>query len=242
MKLVVMIFLLFKSLYAQNILLIGDSHTAGPFGQNLHKELSQYFNPITFGHASSAPIHWLGDTNYYLSGGVFNNLTLNEVTLNNPINTHWRDKVRVPKLKELIVDVRYHETWKKRVDFLNVDSVIFLLGANDARAISSQEGVINPVEYRRRKKAIRDMIDLIGDRKCFWVGPPNGIKKSKQNQNTLYGFLEDSIGDRCEFFNSNHVMVKHCDGIHMNCAKESENAFKYAKEVSDFIFQKLYLL
>src|SRR5690606_11188475 len=85
-----------------NILVIGDSHTAGPFGANLHNLLTEKYpnkNIATYGHSSSAPLHWWKDTrNYYLSGGMAHHFSASS-TYNRAPAPHWRTKVKVPKLK-----------------------------------------------------------------------------------------------------------------------------------------------
>lgn len=231
MRTFILLFTLSTIVYSKSILFIGDSHTAGPFGQLLHKKLAQFHNVATFGHASSAAIHWLTDKEIKLSGGVFNELFIDGKTFKNPSPTHWRVKVKVPKFLPLLKDVSYHSEWSKS---FTPNLIIIALGANDARAISNDNGVIRERSYNKRQLLISNMIDALNV-PCIWIGPPNGVKKSQANQKVLYKFLEEAIIGRCDFMSSNHYMVKGCDGIHMNCSSEMDNARKWVSESFRFI-------
>jgi len=235
MNLSALLLLISFSVIAKDILFIGDSHTAGPFGKNIHRLLSKDHNIVTLGHSSSAPIHWLGDNDYKLSGGAFNQLSLNNRTYFNPNPIHWRVKVNVPKLLPLLTNASYHSEWPLS---FKPDLVVIALGANDARAISDNEGNIRHSSYLQRETALLEMLSTVKG-KCIWIGPPNGVKKSQANQNFLYEFLEKNISSQCPFMNSNHYYVKGCDGIHMNCSSELDNAMNWALEVRAFIHNNI---
>jgi hypothetical protein len=228
-------------LWAQQVLIIGDSHTAGIFGKELHKSMTQHFSQVTtLGHASSAPLHWVDDSEHLLSGGVFNQLFYRNQTYTNPNPTHWLEKVKVPKLKAVLENNAYHASWKQSIGSeVKAETIIIALGANDARAISDSDGTPRPSTLNVRSKAIQEMLSLLGDRKCLWVGPPNGIKKPQANQAFLYKYLKKQVGQRCEFFSSNHIKVNVCDGIHFNCRAGRKMALLWVNEVTDFILQKL---
>lgn len=235
MRILILLFIISNIALSKDILLIGDSHTAGPFGKLLHKKLTASHNIVTLGHASSAAIHWMSDTNYKLSGGVFNEMHLNGRDFNNPHSTHWREKVIVPKFKALLKNASYHIEWGQ---VFRPELIIIALGANDARSISDEQGRVRESEYKRRQSAITAMLDAIKV-PCLWIGPPNGIKKPQANQKTLYKYLEEAIIGRCEFLSSNHYMVRGCDGVHMNCSSEMHNAKSWVAESYKFIQNNL---
>lgn len=236
MKFILLFIILTNMVMAKDILFIGDSHTAGPFGKLLHQRLSKKHNIATYGHASSASIHWMSKKEIKLSGGVFNELFFEGKTFKNPNPTHWRVKVKVPKLISLLDQASYHDQWERS---FKANLVIIALGANDARSISNDNGDIRQNVYQKRQKAILDMINSL-DVPCIWIGPPNGVKKPQANQKVLYEYLEQTIIGKCPFMNSNHFIVKGCDGIHMNCPSEMDNARKWVSEAHNFINQNMF--
>ena len=78
-------------------------------------------------------------------------------------------------------------------------------------------------------------IDILFSDSVYSAIKKNGVKKSQANQKVLYKFLEEAIIGRCDFMSSNHYMVKGCDGIHMNCSSEMDNARKWVSESFRFI-------
>jgi hypothetical protein len=238
MKLMILLIFCFSA-FGGNLLILGDSHTVGPFGIKLHKLMSEserFERVVTLGHSSSSSLHWMSETDYKLSGGVFHQFmsSFGEQQFH-PNPTHWREKVLVPKLNDVINNPLYHEAWQDN-DF-SFDSVVIALGANDAAAISNSSGVVNIWEYKKRQKYVAQMLDLTDKNniKCYWVGPPMGIKKSEANQDVLYKMLEEKIINRCEFFSSNHYKSTGCDGVHFSCPAQQGKAFSWAREVSTWI-------
>jgi hypothetical protein len=121
--------------YSASVLVLGDSHTAGPFGSEIHKLLSDKFEQVvTLGHSSSAAYHWVREKEFILSGGKFNQMFFNQKQVKDPNPTHWRVKVAVPKLSDVLNDNAYHSSWKQIAgENLKADIVVIGLGANDAR-------------------------------------------------------------------------------------------------------------
>lgn len=246
MKLTLILLLISLNAFGRNLILIGDSHTAGPFGKEMHKNLSAsgvFENIVTMGHSSSSSKHWMSMTSYSLSGGIFHQAYNEDIgQLYNPKPIDWRVKVEVPKLTEIIKNYFFYNTWKMKVPYIpQVDVFVIALGANDARSISDENGKINIGGYKERKRYILEMLDLIestGSR-CLWIMPPNAIKKTEANQNFLYKFLEDSIGSRCERFSSNHYKSTGCDGVHFSCASQRPKAVKWALEASEFVLKNI---
>lgn len=241
MKSLVILFCLLSltTTFASSVLVIGDSHTAGPFGTKIHSLLSTQFNHVvTLGHSSSAAFHWVKETDYKLSGGKFNQMSINRSQHLDPNPTHWREKVSVPKLGSVLNDNAYHSKWKAIVgENLKADIVVIALGANDARTIANPDGSIRPNGYKVRKAAIRDMIAAVkqSGSKCIWIAPPNGIKKSPANQKAVYSYLKDAINSECAMMDSQHYKATGCDGVHFSCSSQRPKAIKWAQEAFQFI-------
>jgi hypothetical protein len=230
------------SAFAKNILVIGDSHMAGPFGKNLFSNLSQdkNNNVALYGHASSAGIHWAEEKNTSVSGGVFHSFSYEGKIYNNPTPTHWKESVAVPKAHKLFDEFTLHPSWKQAVKHsLNPDIIVIELGANDLRIISNESGAVNKKSYELRLAANKKLVEMTMDRgaKCYWVGPPDGIKKSKERQDVVYQMLNEVVQGKCEFFNSRKYNVNVCDGIHYNCPAGSSKAREWAREVADFVLK-----
>lgn len=242
MKISFILSLLCLSAFSNNVLLIGDSHTAGIYGVKLHEYLSKEFdNVVTYGHSSSAAIHWLSDKDILLSGGKYNALSINKEQILDPKPVHWRVKTLVPHFMPLLENMTsLHSQWTEKIPYRLVpDLVIIGLGANDANSIADTNGVIRKIEYTKRMKSIKEMITLVksSGASCIWIGPPNGAKKSKKNQDLLYHFLRESVAADCPFFSSNHYNVNGCDGIHFNCSALRSKGIAWAKEVFEFILK-----
>lgn len=224
---------------AKSVLLIGDSHTAGPFGSKLHSLLSsEYEQVVTLGHSSSAASHWVNPKEYLLSGGKFNQMFLKGQQVRDPNPTHWRIKVKVPKLTEVLNDNAYHADWKQLAgENLRADIVVIALGANDARVIANPDGSIRAAGYKLRKAAIIDMIAAVkqSGAKCVWIAPPHGSKKTDANQRAVYAYLKDAIADECPMMDSNHYKATGCDGYHFSCSSQRPKAIKWANEAFDFV-------
>jgi hypothetical protein len=225
--------------FAQNILVLGDSHSAGPFGSELHRLLSiEYNQVVTLGHASSAALHWVDNKAYQLGGGVFDQMSIEQKQYLNPNPTDWRVKVAVPKLESVLANNAYYAQWKTiaKKD-LKADIVVIELGANDAKTIADDSGNIIHNGYQIRLKAIQTMIDQVieSGAKCIWIGPPHGIKKTDKNQAALYRFLVEAIDGRCPMFNSNHYKATGCDGVHFSCSSQAPKARAWASEAFSFI-------
>jgi hypothetical protein len=225
---------------ASNILFIGDSHTAGPFGKYIKENLAQKHNVAVFGHSSSASYHWVGEKSFFLSGGVYHGAHIADNDFKNPNPTNWKEKVIVPKFRDFVTNISYHDKWSKKTGVMTPDVAVIALGANDARVISRPDGTIIESSYRKRKEAIQKILKLVSDNnmRCIWIAPPDGAKKIPARLDTLYEYLETTVSSQCDFFSSRHFKAKHCDGIHFSCKKGYEDAKKWALEVSDFVNDK----
>lgn len=243
-KLIVLLsFICLSTASASSVLVIGDSHTAGPFGSKIHSLLSSEFDHVvTLGHASSAAIHWVSEKDYKLSGGKFNQMFLKGSQYKDPNPMNWRVKVSVPKLSSVLNDNAYYHEWKRIAgENLKADIVVIALGANDARIIANQNGTIRPAGYKVRKAAIRDMIASVKQTgaKCIWIAPPNAIKKTEANQKAVYAYLKDAINSECPMMDSQHYKSTGCDGLHFSCHSQRPKAIKWAKESFEFIKENI---
>lgn len=230
-----------------NTLVIGDSHMAGPFGQYLHQSISTIpnTNVITYGHSSSAALHWVSEKRHKLSGGVYHNLSAHKtinpnelIRMANPHPTDWREPVETPAFLPLVTDMNLHKEWSD-LGFKSVtpNLVIIELGANDRRAIFDN-GQIVQSQYERRRDFNHELARFATSNgaKCLWIGPPHGREKTDAEQAAVYQMLEEALEDTgCELFSSNHYKAMGCDGIHFNCREELPNAKKWSSEVFEKI-------
>lgn len=231
----------------KNILIIGDSHMAGPFGQYLHQSIATLsgVNVISYGHSSSAPLHWLGSQSYKLSGGVYHALSANHtinpneiIRLPNPNPTDWRVHVEVPKFEPLLTEMNLHSEWRG-AGFPSVapDIVVIELGANDRRAIMPNDR-LNQTAYSSRLQFTKSLALLATQNgaQCLWIGPPHGKNKTNAQQEALYQMLTEALEDTpCQLVSSNHYKAMGCDGVHFNCRSEFSNARKWASEMAQKI-------
>jgi hypothetical protein len=221
-----------------DILVIGDSHMAGPFGRYLFDHLSKRHNVVIYGHSGSAAHNWLDDKTHLLSGGIQHLMSFEGLNKSHPNKPHWTTKVEVPKFKELLIDVSLHQSFRSIIqDRFRYDSIVIELGANDLRAITNDEGTILQSNFKHRLKFNKKLKTLIVDHgsECFWVGPPSGIKKTDAAQSVVYKMLKEATGLDCKLFDSRWVYVDVCDGVHLNCRAGVNLAKDWALKVSDFI-------
>lgn len=243
-KLLLLLLFISSHVFAtSNFLILGDSHSVGPLGKTLFKNLSKRNNTnvALYGHSSSAALHWVSDFRYKLAGGVNHSLFLDGKYYKNPNDTDYRVRREVPKIQDVLSGMVYDEEWKREVGNISrIDTVVVVLGANDIRAVATESGKLKKAS-KRRAVAINKLIDQVESigAKCIWIGPPNGTSSHHTNarQMTLYRFLKTTIGDRCEFFSSNHYKVKGCDKIHFSCKAERKNGRKLANEATKFILK-----
>lgn len=227
--------LIVSSSYAKNVLIVGDSHTVGPYGHTLFNLVQKTGNNVSvYGHSSSAPIQWMSDVSTKLTGGAYHEHASSGKNLTYKFPSDWRVPIETISFKKLLTDIRYHASWKTSVT-MKPDLVIISLGANDYNAVTDTSGKINSYQYELRQKAITSMIDSVDavGAKCVWVLPPDGIKKDSKRQAILYKFLTDAIQNRCEVFNSLKYKTTGCDGIHFSCASQEHKALSWANEVMD---------
>lgn len=203
---------------AGNILVVGDSHTAGAFGQNLDDSLRADVNSrvATYGVCSARPESYLSETAHgcgwlfrgpdkkapakWLGGRVTKVKQKNgkgeEVLV---------DYVKTPELAQLIAD---HTP----------DVVVVALGSNMPATDASIDKVLELVHKSGAS--------------CFWVGPPDMRKPSRKAVNGVYRQLDDrgitvtaSLKDACRLIDSR-------DFTYLRYPKEGGDATHYNGELA----------
>lgn len=111
--------------------------------------------------------------------------------------------VRHTQVNETIATFDKSPTLKDLLRTHDPDIVVITLGANDAL-------VPHPQGYARN---IENIVKRIGDRECWWIGPPS-ITHDKPM--SLVPVLEEHTGS-CRFFDSSKLELDRLsDGIHPN--------------------------
>ncbi len=233
---------------AFNILMIGDSHTAGPFGQYVHQSLATRagLNIVTYGHSSSAALHWLSSRRSKLTGGVYHQLSAHKtfnayelVRMDNPNPTDWREAVEVPFFEPLVEDMNLHPEWRNLgfpVEAPNL--VVIALGANDRGYLFNRQGQFSQVAFDRHVNYARTLAQKATEAgaKCLWIGPPHGRVKTDEEQEALYRMLHVALEEvDCQLVSSNHYKAMGCDGVHFNCRAELPAARNWANEMVEHI-------
>ncbi len=242
------IFSLFLALFSasafSDLLIIGDSHPAGPFGEHLHKELSKNLpNEIilTFGHSSSAPLHWMSKHPTKLSGGLNHHFSIDGKYYPHPNLPDWRILADSLYLWEIFEAPILHQTWRKYATRVpQFDTIIIALGANDKAAVSDLKGNKQP-EYQRRLQILKDLLTRIQEKnlKCIWIAPPSSAASSNEAEEITFQYLAEGISSRCPIYDSRKFRAVKCDQVHFNCSKEISIAKIWAEEVNEFVLKNL---
>lgn len=217
-----------------DILMIGDSHTVGPFGKLLHKELARAYQNemiLVYGHSSSAPLHWMNVRPFELSGGISHHVSYNEFYLEK--TPDWRIKQPTLNFNKLLDNPVVYKEWENVLPQMPViDTVIIALGANDRAVISSQ--------YQKRLKILDEMVSEISVRghKCIWIGPPTSSKVNTTQDDLTHQYLLEGIKGRCAFLNSRKFVAKWCDQVHFSCPEGLPEVKKWATEAAQFIMSQ----
>lgn len=162
---------------ASNILVVGDSHTVGAFGQSLDDALraAPGARVGTYGVCSARPASYFSETAHgcgYLFRGVDKKApskwlgarVFKEKRPDGKGGVREVEMVKTPELAQLLSD---H----------NPDAVIVALGSNVPISAAS---VADTVDLVRRSGAA-----------CFWVGPPEMRRPSRPTVDGVYATLRD---------------------------------------------------
>lgn len=239
-KLLTLALLSLSALSHADILIIGDSHTVGPFGELLHKNLAAS-NPdkiiLSYGHSSSAPIHWMSKTPAKLSGGINARMSHKNIFLPHPNLPNWRELQNSQNLVELLNNPVKHTSWKNKIPSEpQIDTIVIALGANDRGAVATDSGA-RTSHFKARVEIVGKMLDEVEARgiKCIWIGPPSSISRSKAKEQTTHEYLLEGIKDRCPIYDSRKFEAKYCDQVHFNCRQAMPAARQWAQEAADFV-------
>ena len=114
--------------------------------------------------------------------------------------------VRFTKVSETIATFDKGPTLKDLLRAHDPDIVVITLGANDAT-------VPYPETYARN---IENIVKRVGDRECWWIGPPSMGARQGGSASSLEAVLRDHAGS-CHFFDSSALDLERAsDGIHPN--------------------------
>lgn len=242
-KLIFAITLLLTMVAHADILVVGDSHMAGRFGESLHINLRNQFPDemiMVYGHASSAPIHWMDDKPTKLTGGVLHQFSYKNLFLimPKPLRIPWMIPQNTISFRDLLNRPVHHAYWRHRVQNqeARLDTVVIALGANDRKFVSNSKGVPLPA-FETRVKIASAMVTEIVSRgyKCVWVSQPSSVTRNPKVEQTTLRYIMQAIDGRCALYDSTKFVAKLCDQVHFNCAPAYPEADRWAKEVSDFI-------
>lgn len=183
------LFLLILSfnLSAANVLVMGDSHTAGPFGWTLDKELRASGHLVgTYASSSSIPGWFLDST-----------------------PSKWG--IWSKDINEIVKEVPF-KTWGPTPNFFeiskqNPEVAIVALGTNYVGKSSSSS--IN--DMKRFLLALKD-----AQIKCYWVSPPE-TRTYRAQTSPLFKLIQDTVKSQCEIFESHkvtHYPATGGDGVH----------------------------
>jgi hypothetical protein len=171
---------------SEKILLIGDSHTVMDFGATLSDELGH--NTKRFAVAGTAANDWLPDKickNVQTCQFTYGYATP-KGSFSGPLRKSF------PGISEAL-------------KITSAKIVIIALGTNDASQRCN-------AGYSQRVKPFGDLIDRVGKRKCYWVGPPSYSRGPVFE--SCHGLYNDFVAElkqvaeagKCKFIDSREVL------------------------------------
>lgn len=206
----------YQTLFAGELLLIGDSHTVGFFGQNLSKTLGA--KRYAVGGSSSS--NW--SQNYICPEGKKCPFVYGYATPSTPTYI----------LQPLPHSFLGLEGLMKKI---NPETVIIALGTNDANLSSCGLGSI---------KNMIGLLQIVGNRKCVWVGPPlykkGPLQEScGQKYNTFVDSMKKQIGTHCQFIDSRDVNDEEGNPIQADAADKVHFTSKLGKIWAEAVAKKI---
>jgi hypothetical protein len=211
---------------APAIMFIGDSHSAGTFGQLLDRDLrSQKGKVATFAVCSAKPQSFLSETEH-ACGYLFRDFDKKQPGWTNAYQCtrkiRGEDKivtcVTTPKLSKLMTDYK-------------PAAVIVALGSNGLNASSVKQMV--------------DAIHAKPDTACFWIGPPRMKSVPDAELDGYYRVLNDNkvgekespLGESCKMILDSRKPTylvypdnKNCDGTHYECPAAAELVTRWSAD------------
>lgn len=174
-------------LFASTVLIIGDSHSVGPFGWRLDEQLRKNGHQVATYASCGSIAKWWTTTSQATTCGYYQNDVNNVVTTSKSHPT--------PKLSELLLSVK-------------PDSVIVELGSNYVK-YSNDEFV--KLDLQNMVEQIKD-----AGADCFWITTPD-MRLYRDAIPRLDKLIEESVGSDCRIFSSKSVTAypeTGGDGVH----------------------------
>lgn len=193
------------SAYAERILVIGDSHTAGTFGHTLDRELRKYDSTSvqTYGSCGSIISWWYtghATTCGYWSSDIAGNSTTEL-------------KHETPKVLSLIANAK-------------PELIVIALGSNYARGYGSAQ------TQSEIRKLLSD-VKATGAR-CAWIGPPD-MRRFRAELPSLVSLIQKEVSSTCLYLDSrNYTTYSETggDGIHYETPELRKISQKWAEAVT----------
>ncbi len=196
------------NLHAANVLVMGDSHSAGPFGWTLDKELRAAGHTVgTYASSSSVPGWFLDST-----------------------PSKWG--IWTKDVNGVVKEVLF-KTWGPTPNFYEISKqnpqvAIMAFGTNYVG--KSQASSMN--DMKRFLNVLKET-----NIKCYWVTPPE-TRTYRAQTLTLFQMIKDTVGTDCEIFESHkrtHYPATGGDGVHYWTGTLRTQAEHWAQEiVKDF--------
>jgi len=169
---------------AADTLLIGDSHTVGFFGQKLFREIDA--------------------ARYAVGGTTASHWAQNEICPDQkkcPFRYGYATPA-IPTLKGGTPPPPHMAGLAGSLKETDAKTVVIALGTNDANRSSCGSGSID---------AMVKLVKQVGDRPCYWVGPPQYRQGPLQGScgkkyDAFVDEMKARIGDRCVFIDSRKIV------------------------------------
>ncbi len=198
------------SIFARDILFIGDSHSAGPMGRELVKMMREQFfttnNTFSlYGSCGSIARSWF--INWETPCGFYSAPHGEKPVLTN--------KSKTPNFLDLL---QKHKP----------DTVIVELATNYVRYDEN----VAIRDMKKITKAIKD-----NGSECLWVSAPH-MRKFEKDLDRLFNLVQKAIGSECKILRSD-LFTKYpevgSDGIHYSDKVGKDQAILWAQEIANFI-------
>lgn len=195
---------MFDLLFASTVLIIGDSHSVGPFGWRLDEQLRKKGHQVATYASCGSIAKWWTTTSQPTTCGYYSNDLNNTVTTS---KTH-----PTPLLPELLKTVK-------------PDSVIVELGSNYVKYTNDD------FVKQDLKKLVQQIKDSGAN--CFWITAPD-MRLYRDALPRLDKLVQESVGEDCRIFDSKTVTSYPAtggDGVHYWFKEGAPIANYWADEV-----------
>ncbi len=193
---------------AKSILIIGDSHSVGPFGRTLDQSLrTEPDTQVRLEASCGSVIRWWY-TGHVTPCGYLSISSKGEHT-------------NLPKAKTPLLETLIHDS--------KPDQIIIELGSNYLRGYPDETLISDA------KRLLMD-IKKAGS-SCVWIGPPS-MRKFKNELSPFISKLEKMVTPQCLWINSlplTHYPETGGDGVHYESPGLSEIGVNWAKAVFEVI-------